>query len=103
MINGSLNRGRIQDFALVVGHAWRCYECRAKLLTTPQSMWSGYKLSDAQRGKAMSLTDDSFQTVMALAEATELTVSEIEEAIDHPHARLRHLGVYKGEYNTNRF
>lgn len=94
--------GRIQDFALVVGHAWRCYECRDKLLLDPQSTWRGYKLSDAQRHRAMSLTEEAFQTVMALAEATELTVAEIEYAIDHPHARLRHLGIYKGEYLPNR-
>ena len=40
---------------------------------------------------------------MALATATDLTTAEIEQAIDHPHARLRHLGVYKGDYQANRY
>ena len=96
-------RGRMQDFALVVGHAWRCYECRERLLTTPQTAWSGYKLTEEQRRKALALTDDSFQTVAALAAATDLSTAEIEEAIDHPRARLRHLGVYKGDYQANRY
>lgn len=93
---------RIRDFALVVGHAWRCYECRESLLTDPQKAWIGYKLTESERERALALTDDSFRTVMALAEATGLTVREIEQAIDHPRARLRHLGVYKGEYSAAR-
>jgi hypothetical protein len=35
---------------------------------------------------------------MHLAEVTVLSVPEIDAAIDHPRARLRHLGSVKGEY-----
>lgn len=93
---------RIRDFALVIGHTWRCYECREALLTTPEKAWLGYKLTPDERERAMALTDESFRTVMDLAEATGLTTRAIEQAIDHPRARLRHLGVYKGDYSAVR-
>ena len=93
---------RVRDFALVLGHAWRCYECRDALLADPERAWMGYKLSDAERRFAYSLTEESFQTVMQLAEETGLSVRELEAAIDHPRARLRHVGVYKGEYAAGR-
>ena len=91
---------RVRDFALAVGHAWRCYECRDSLFNAPEKAWIGYKMTEDERERALNLTNDSFLTVMALAEATGLTVNELEAAIDHPRARLRHLGVYKGEYNS---
>lgn len=86
---------RIRDFALVIGHTWRCYECRDSLLADPVRTCRGYKLTEAERMMASVLTEDSFSTVMVLAEETGLTTQELEQAIDHPHARLRHLGVYK--------
>lgn len=58
----------------------------------PQSAWVGYKLDEQQREQILELTDESFQTIMRLAEETGLPVRELEEAIDHPRARLRHLG-----------
>lgn len=95
---------RIRDFALVIGHAWRCYDCRDGLLFDPTRAWMGYKLSDVERKRALDLTDDSFRTVMVLAEATGLSVKELEAAIDHPHARLRHLGVSKSVFSaTSRY
>lgn len=83
---------RVRDFALLIGHTWRCSSCREALLEQPQSAVVGFKLDEQQREQILDLTDDSFQTIMRLAEATGLTVRELEEAIDHPRARLRHLG-----------
>ena len=91
---------RVRDFALAVGHAWRCYDCRDSLFDEPEKAWVGYKMTEDEHQRALELTNESFQTVMKLAEATGLTVGEIEAAIDHPRARLRHLGVYKGEYSS---
>ena len=94
---------RLRDFALIAGHTWRCYECRDLLLENAERTCRGYKLSQEEKESATELTDDNFQTVMALSEATGLTVKELEEAIDHPHARLRHLGSYRSrEYFVNR-
>lgn len=86
---------RIRDFALVIGHTWRCYECRESLLADSVRTCRGYKLSEAERMMASLLTDESFNTVMNLAVETGFTTQELETAIDHPHARLRHLGIYK--------
>ncbi len=89
---------RVADYALLIGHVWRCTECRDLLMNRPELTWIGFKLSDAQRDLIRKLTDESFQTMMRLAEETELTPAELEEAVDHPRARLRHLGVVKYDY-----
>lgn len=83
---------RLRDFALIIGHTWRCYECRDLLLEDPERTCRGHKLSEAEKESAQELTEDDFQTVMALSQATGISVKDLEEAIDHPHARLRHLG-----------
>ena len=93
---------RVSDFALMMGHAWRCAECRTDLLERPELTWIGFKLSAEQRESVREMTFDSFQTVMRMAEATGLDIEELYEAIDHPRARLRHLGSIKGEYYSQR-
>ncbi|MEM7128331.1 MAG: hypothetical protein AAF702_18510 [Chloroflexota bacterium] len=94
---------RLRDFALIVGHTWRCYECRDLLIESPERTCRGYKLTEQERESAEALTDDHFRTVMDLADATGLSVQDLEKAIDHPHARLRHLGSYRSrEYFINR-
>ena len=89
---------RVTDFALMIGHVWRCTSCREALLRDPAQMGVGYKLSESQRTCINQLSDDDFGTIMHLAEVTGLTTVEIDAAIDHPRARLRHLGSVKGEY-----
>jgi hypothetical protein len=68
-------------------------------LDRPEIVWMGYKLSEDQRQRILKLSDESFQSMMRLAEATGLAVREIESAIEHPRARLRHLGSVKGEFH----
>lgn len=89
---------RVQDFALIIGHVWRCHNCREELFERPDTVWMGYKLSDDQKARLRALTDDSFASMLRLAEATGLDNKEIEAAIEHPRARLRHLGSVKGDY-----
>lgn len=89
---------RLSDFALMMAHAWRCAECRTDLLEKPELTWIGYKLSSEQRERVREMTSDAFQTVPRMAEATGLEVDELQMAIDHPRARLRHLGSIKGDY-----
>jgi hypothetical protein len=89
---------RVQDFALIIGHVWRCNTCRDELFDKPDTVWMGYKLSDDQKARLRALTDDSFVSLLRLAEATGLNSKEIEAAIEHPRARLRHLGSVKGDY-----
>lgn len=90
---------RIRDFALVIGHTWRCYECRELLIEDAVRTCRGYKLSDDERVMAAELVEETFNTVEKLAEKTGITTKELEKAIDHPHARLRHLGVYKSGHD----
>lgn len=89
---------RVQDFALIIGHVWRCHDCRDELFAKPDTVWMGYKLSDDQKACIRSLDDDSFASIPRLAEVTGLNSKEIEAAIEHPRARLRHLGSVKGDY-----
>jgi hypothetical protein len=89
---------RVQDFALIIGHVWRCNNCREELFEKPETMWLGYKLSEDQRARIRALNDEAFQSILRLAEATGLNSKEIEAAIEHPRARLRHLGSVRGDY-----
>lgn len=88
---------RVSDFALIIGHVWRCTACRDALLENPQLMWIGHKLSESQRECLINIDEEDFRTIQHLAEITGLTAREIDAAIDHPRARLRHLGSVKGE------
>jgi hypothetical protein len=91
---------RVTDYALLIGHSWRCLECRENLMSRPDLYWIGFKLSDSQRDLIRKLTDESFQTLSRLSDETELTQHELDEAIDHPRARLRHLGVIKYDFRS---
>lgn len=91
---------RVTDYALLIGHVWRCLECRELLMGKPELYSIGFKLSEEQRERIRALVDESFQTMMGLAEATGLPARELEEAIDHPRARLRHLGVVKYDFRS---
>ncbi len=86
---------RVRDYFILIGHAWICPDCRQRLLTETEAMLIGHKVSEEERACILALTDESFGTMMALAEATDLSVDDLREAIDHPRSRLRHLGVVK--------
>jgi hypothetical protein len=94
--------GRIHDFAMLLGHVWRCTQCREALLAQPEFHSIGYKLDQTQRECILKLDDDSFHTVMRLSEASGLSVVELYEAIDHPRARLRHLDGQRYDFRTIR-
>ena len=91
---------RLTDYALLMGHIWRCLDCRELLTSNPELYWIGFKLNDEQKVAIRHLTDESFQTLMRLSEETGLSTRELEEAVDHPRARLRHLGVIKYDYRS---
>ncbi len=95
-MNGLMNE-RVSDFALIIGHIWRCTACREALLANPAAMWIGYKLNESQRECISKLGDADFGTMMRLAEVTRLSLKELDLAVDHPRARLRHLGSIKGD------
>lgn len=94
---------RVRDFALLIAHAWRCTRCREGLLQAPTAAWIGFKLDEEQRECILHLTDESFHTVSKLAEVTGLTIRELDEAIDHPRARLRHLAGDRYDFQFARY
>lgn len=86
---------RVRDYFILIGHAWICPDCRLRLLEETETMLIGHKVSDEERECILTLTDESFGTMMTLAAATGLSVDDLRSAIDHPRSRLRHLGVYR--------
>jgi len=70
-------------------------------MESPQALLIGYKLSETQREALLSLETESFHTVMKLSDLTGLTSDELYQAIDHPRARLRHLGSIKNEQQSS--
>ena len=88
---------RVRDFALLIGHVWRCTSCRQALFERPETVLVGYKLDEAQRAAILKLTEESFQTMMKLSDQTGISDRELNEVIDHPRARLRHLNGLKAE------
>ncbi|MBI3960349.1 MAG: hypothetical protein HY328_16165 [Chloroflexi bacterium] len=86
---------RVRDYFILIGHGWICPDCRLRLLTEPETILIGHKVSDEERECILTLTDESFGTMMTLAAATGLSVDDLRLAIDHPRSRLRHLGVNK--------
>jgi len=86
---------RVRDYFILIGHAWICPDCRQRLLAAPETLLIGHKVNEEERACILALTDESFGTMMILAEATGLSTDELREAIDHPRSRLRHLGVFK--------
>jgi hypothetical protein len=97
-----VGNGRLQDFALLLGHAWRCHRCREALLAQPELYSVGYKLDQTQRDCLKNLNDESFLTVMGLAEISGLSTTTLYEAIDHPRARLRHLDGQRYDFRATR-
>jgi hypothetical protein len=94
-----MSSARVRDFALLIGHTWRCTRCREVLLASPKNAWIGFKLDEEQRECILSLTEESFHTTIKLAELTGLTIGELDEAINHPRARLRHLAGNRYDFH----
>ncbi len=90
---------RVRDFALLIGHAWRCTRCREMLIEAPKSAWIGFKLTEEQRECILNLTEESFQTTVKLVELTGIPMRELDEAINHPRARLRHLAGNRYDFH----
>jgi len=88
---------RVQDFALLIGHAWRCLDCREALLESPELTVVGFKLSKDQRERVASLRDESFHNMERLSKDTGLSQAELAAGIEHPRARLRHFGSRRSE------
>jgi hypothetical protein len=86
---------RVRDYLILIGHTWICTECRQRLIDDPETLLIGHKLTDEERERVVDLSEESYQTMLELAAATDLSMDDLRMAIDHPRSRLRHLGVYR--------
>ncbi len=80
-----------REMLLVLAHAQLCTACRERLLTSPQAVFSGRMLTDAEKEALLRLKESDFFTSERLAATTGNSVAEINEYGNHPVARLRHL------------
>ena len=86
-----MNSDRTSDLAIVLGHAFQCEDCRNRLLTEPERVLVGRKITQQQREQLLKLTPQEFGNSQTLAAAVGLSAAELLEGVNHPRARLRHF------------
>ena len=86
-----MNSDRTSDLAIVLGHAFQCEDCRNRLLTEPERVLVGRKITQQQREHLLKLTPQEFGNSQTLAAAVGLSAAELLEGVNHPRARLRHF------------
>lgn len=82
---------RVSDLAVLLGHVMQCEMCRERLLESPERATMGRKMTTEQRRLIARLTPEDFENANILAAAVGISASELNEGINHPRARLRHL------------
>jgi hypothetical protein len=80
-----------RELVFVLAHAQLCTSCRGRLLASPQDALAGRWLTTEEKEAVVSLKESDFFTPERLAEATGVSVSQLNESSDHPVVRLRHL------------
>ena len=80
-----------RELMFVLAHAQFCSTCRARLLSAPQAVVTGRALSNDEKEALVRLTEADFFTPERLAEASGVSVRELNEYSNHPVVRLRHL------------
>lgn len=80
-----------RELLLVLAHAQFCSACRQRLLTSPQAVLVGRSLTSEEKAALGRLQESDFFTPERLAEASGVSVAEINEHSNHPVVRLRHL------------
>jgi hypothetical protein len=76
---------------IVAAHAWQCLTCRGKLLADPDGVLMRQGLSGEERKLFSQIALSDWVTVGALAEALGAARCDLENAMQHPRCRLRHL------------
>jgi len=80
-----------RELLMVVGHAYICQSCQARLLAEPTRALAGQRLGSQEREKIAKLTGESFSSLTALATAIGATTAELYAIMDEPRCRLRHF------------
>lgn len=84
---------RISDFALIVGHLWLCPDCRGAFIDNPHAILAGMKLTPRETEILQDLAQTPDSLPERLSADTGLDAPSFQQAIAHPRARLRHLGL----------
>jgi len=80
-----------QTVLIVAGHAWQCPACRAKLLADPDGILVRQGLTAEERELFGGIEGSDWTTIGSLAQAIGVDRSDLENALQHPLCRLRHL------------
>lgn len=86
-----MSSDRTSDLAILLGHAMQCEPCRDRLLTEPDRVVVGRKISNEQRALLAQLSPEDFDSAVILAAAVGLDVGELRDGQNHPRARMRHF------------
>ena len=86
-----MSSDRTSDLAILLGHALQCEPCRDRLLTEPDRVVVGRKISNEQRTLLAQLTPEDFGRSETLAAAVGLSIDELRDGQNHPRARMRHF------------
>jgi hypothetical protein len=80
-----------REVMIVLSHALACSPCRERLLTKPNSVFSGRALTAEEKEALAKLQAGDFVTTELLARAAGTSTDELSSYRDHPVARLRHF------------
>ena len=80
-----------REVMLVLAHALSCSACRERLLSQPNTVFSGRALLPDEKEALTRLSAAEFVTPELLARAIGTTTDELNAFRDHPVARLRHF------------
>ena len=86
-----MSADRTSDIAILLSHTMQCAECRDRLLSQPDRVLIGRKISEQQRAMLSSLSAEDFESAVTLAAAAGANSEELRDALNHPRARMRHL------------
>ncbi|MCB0236149.1 MAG: hypothetical protein KDG58_18335, partial [Anaerolineae bacterium] len=74
-----MSSDRTSDLAILLGHAMQCEPCRDRLLTEPDRVVVGRKITNEQRARLAQLSPEDFESAVILAAAVGLDVNELRE------------------------
>jgi hypothetical protein len=80
-----------REVLIILAHAQMCERCREYLLADPASVFRGRAVTDEEKALLSGLTRADFSSTERLADASDHNVSELNQYLDHPVARLRHF------------
>ena len=82
---------RSENLLIVAGHAWQCLDCQTKLLADPVKAVISHRLMEEEQQALSKLSRADFATVTSLAQALHLDRRALDEIMNNPRCRLRHL------------